>query len=87
MSYPPKHERSDKKPKSIGCGHVNGYLFRVAWADRGIGRSHTLRLARLGADIVINDVDLNADKEFGEKIGAASVVEEEEAFGVRAAGC
>ena len=83
MSYPPKHERSDKKPKSVGCGHVNGYLFRVAWAARGIGRSHTLRLARLGADIVINDVDLNTYKEFG----AASVVEEEEAFGVRAAGC
>jgi hypothetical protein len=40
-------------------------------------------LARLGADIVINDVDLNTYKEFG----AASVVEEEEAFGVRAAGC
>ncbi len=30
----------------------------VAGADRGLGRSYALRLAQLGADVVVNDVNL-----------------------------
>ena len=58
----------------------------VTGAARGIGRSHALRLARLGADIVINDIDLESYKEFGEKLSAPSVVDEVRALGVGCSG-
>jgi len=46
----------------------------VTGAAGGIGRAHALRLARLGADVVINDIDLKAYKKYGEKITEDSVV-------------
>ena len=46
----------------------------VTGAAGGIGRAHVLRLARLGADVVINDIDLEAYKKYGEKITEDSVV-------------
>jgi len=58
----------------------------VTGAARAIGRAHALRLARQGANIVVNDIDLESWREFGEEIGAASVVEEVEALGVRCIG-
>jgi len=45
----------------------------VTGAAGGIGRAHALRLARLGADVVINDIDLEAFKKYGEKITEDSV--------------
>jgi 3-oxoacyl-[acyl-carrier protein] reductase len=65
---------------------LKGKVALVTGAARGIGRAHALRLARLGADIAINDINLNSYKEFGETITASSVVEEIEALGVRAIG-
>jgi NAD(P)-dependent dehydrogenase (short-subunit alcohol dehydrogenase family) len=47
-------------------GKLKGKLALVTGAARGIGRSHALHLARLGADIVINDIDLESYKEFGD---------------------
>jgi 3-oxoacyl-[acyl-carrier protein] reductase len=55
---------------------LKGKVALVTGAGGGIGRSHALRLARLGADVVISDIDLAAHKKFDEKITAPSVVEE-----------
>jgi 3-oxoacyl-[acyl-carrier protein] reductase len=65
---------------------LQGKVALITGAARGIGRSHALRLGRLGADIVINDINLESYKEFGEEIQAPSVVEEIEALGVRCIG-
>ena len=65
---------------------LKGRVALITGAARAIGRSHALRLARLGADIVINDLDLASYKEFGEEITAPTVVEEVLALGVRCIG-
>lgn len=65
---------------------LKGKVALVTGAARGIGRAHALRLARLGADVAINDINLDSYKEFGENITASSVVEEIKALGVRAIG-
>jgi NAD(P)-dependent dehydrogenase (short-subunit alcohol dehydrogenase family) len=65
---------------------LEGKVALVTGAGRGIGRAHALRLAQLGADVVINDINLEAFKEFGETITAASVVEEVKALGVQSTG-
>ena len=53
---------------------------------RAIGRSHVLRLAGLGADVVINDINLESFKEFGEEITAPPVIDEVKALRVRCIG-
>jgi NAD(P)-dependent dehydrogenase (short-subunit alcohol dehydrogenase family) len=55
----------------------------VTGAARGLGRAYALRLARLGADVVINDINLRAHEEYGEALTAGSVAEEVEAIGQR----
>jgi len=65
---------------------LKGRVALITGAARGIGRAHALRLASLGADIVINDIDLNSFREFDEKISAESVMEEVNALGVRSIG-
>ncbi len=65
---------------------LKGKVALITGAARAIGRSHALRLAGLGADIVINDISLESHKEFEEKIGAPSVMDEVEALGVRCIG-
>lgn len=65
---------------------LKGKVALITGAARAIGRSHALRLARLGADIVINDIDLDSYREFGEKITAPTVVDEIRALGVRCIG-
>lgn len=65
---------------------LKGKVALVTGAARAIGRAHALRLAKLGADIIINDVDLESFKEFDEKITAPSVVDEVKALGVKAIG-
>jgi 3-oxoacyl-[acyl-carrier protein] reductase len=65
---------------------LKGRVALITGAARAIGRSHALRLARLGADIVINDVNLESFKEFGQKITAPTVVEEVRALGVHCIG-
>ncbi len=56
----------------------------VTGGARGLGRAYVLHLAELGADVVINDVDLDAAREYDEPLTAASVAAEVEALGRRA---
>jgi NAD(P)-dependent dehydrogenase (short-subunit alcohol dehydrogenase family) len=61
-----------------------GKVALVTGGARGLGRAYALRLARLGADVAIADIDLDAWKRFDEKIDAPSVAAEIEALGRRA---
>ena len=65
---------------------LKGKTALVTGAGRGIGRAHALRLAGLGADVAINDINLKSHEEFDEEITAASSMEEVEALGVRSMG-
>jgi len=63
-----------------------GQVALVTGGSRGLGRAYVLRLAGLGADVVVNDIRLDAWREFGEEITAGSVEEEVRRLGVRALG-
>ncbi|HLJ54685.1 MAG TPA: SDR family oxidoreductase [Chthonomonadaceae bacterium] len=63
-----------------------GKVAVITGAGRGLGRAYALHLAGLGADIVVNDIDLRAADEFDEELTAESVMAECEARGVRAIG-
>ena len=60
---------------------LEGKVALVTGGARGLGRAYVLRLARLGADVVINDVDLNAAQEYGENLTAETVIAEVENLG------
>jgi NAD(P)-dependent dehydrogenase (short-subunit alcohol dehydrogenase family) len=55
----------------------------VTGASRGLGRAYALRLARLGANVVIVDRDLKSAAVYGEELSAASVRDEVIALGRR----
>lgn len=63
-----------------------GKVAIVTGAARGLGRAYALRLARLGADVVVVDINLNAAAEFGEQLEASSVSAEIEMLGRRSIG-
>ncbi len=65
---------------------LRGKVAIVTGAGRGLGRAYALRLARLGADLVVADVDLAAAAEFDEALTAPTVMDECRAYGVRATG-
>jgi NAD(P)-dependent dehydrogenase (short-subunit alcohol dehydrogenase family) len=65
---------------------LKGKVALVTGGGRGLGRAYVLHLAKLGADVVINDIDLNAAAEYNETLNAATVMEEVEALGGRALG-
>lgn len=62
---------------------LTGKVALVTGAARGLGRAYALRLARLGADVVVNDIDLTSHKTYSEELTAESVVEEVRALGQR----
>jgi NAD(P)-dependent dehydrogenase (short-subunit alcohol dehydrogenase family) len=65
-----------------------GKVALVTGSARGLGRSYALRLARLGADVVVNDVDLFAYRAYDEALapGCETVVDEIHLLGRRALG-
>jgi NAD(P)-dependent dehydrogenase (short-subunit alcohol dehydrogenase family) len=65
---------------------LRGRVAVVTGAARGLGRAIALRLAALGSDVVVNDIRLDAAREFDEKLTAATVMDECRAFGVRSIG-
>lgn len=67
-------------------GKLDGQVALVTGAARGLGRAYALHLASLGADVVVNDIDLHAAKAFGEELTSETVMAEIEARGRRALG-
>jgi NAD(P)-dependent dehydrogenase (short-subunit alcohol dehydrogenase family) len=65
---------------------LKGKIAIVTGGARGLGRCYALRLARLGADIAIVDINLDAAHEFGEKLSAESVMAEVKAIGRKSIG-
>jgi NAD(P)-dependent dehydrogenase (short-subunit alcohol dehydrogenase family) len=65
---------------------LEGKVALVTGSARGIGRAYALRLAKLGADVVINDVNLKAAQEFNEQLSAPSVMDEVKNLGRRSIG-
>jgi NAD(P)-dependent dehydrogenase (short-subunit alcohol dehydrogenase family) len=63
-----------------------GKVAVVTGAGRGLGRAYALHLASLGADVVVNDINLQSAQEFDEKLNAPTVMAEIEALGRRALG-
>ena len=49
---------------------LKGKVAVVTGGGRGLGRAYVLQLASLGADVVINDIDLNAAAEYNEQLTA-----------------
>ena len=65
---------------------LTGKVAVITGAGRGLGRGYALRLASLGANIVINDLPLDSAKEFDETLTAETVMAECEALGVKSLG-
>jgi len=65
---------------------LTGKVALVTGAARGLGRAYALHLAKIGADVVINDIDLDAAKEFDEALIADTVMDEVRALGRRSLG-
>lgn len=63
---------------------LSGKTALVTGAARGLGRAYALRIASLGANVAISDIDLDGAANFGEKLSADSVAAEIEALGVSA---
>ena len=65
---------------------LKGRVALVTGAGRGLGRAYALHLARLGADVVINDINLESAKEYHEKLTAPTVMDEIRNIGRRSIG-
>lgn len=65
---------------------LEGQVAVVAGGARGIGRACALRLADLGANTAVLDINLDAASEYGEKVTAPSVAEELQERSVDAVG-
>ena len=67
-------------------GKVDGKVVVVTGAGRGLGRAYALHIAGLGADVIANDISLQAHLDYDEELTADSVPDEIAALGVRGLG-
>lgn len=65
---------------------LRGQVALITGAARGLGRAYALRLARLGADIVVNDINLDSAAVVNEELTADTVMDEIRALGRQAIG-
>jgi 3-oxoacyl-[acyl-carrier protein] reductase len=65
---------------------LRGQVAVVTGAAHGLGRAYALRLARLGADVVVNDINLRSAADVGEALTAATVMDEIRQLGRQALG-
>lgn len=66
--------------------NLEGKVALVTGAGRGLGRAYALRLARAGADVVVNDIRLDSAKEWDEELTAPTVMDEVRNLGRRSLG-
>jgi NAD(P)-dependent dehydrogenase (short-subunit alcohol dehydrogenase family) len=80
--------REEAKELGVAEQPLLGKVALVTGSARGLGRAYALRLARLGADVVINDINLHAARQYNEELegGAETVSEEIERMGRRSFG-
>ena len=57
----------------MNSADLSGKVAVVTGAARGIGRAMALRLAQMGADVEVLDIDLNAAAQFKEELIAKTV--------------
>lgn len=65
---------------------LEGKVAIITGAARGLGRAYALRLAELGADVVIADLKLDGARDWNETLTAETVPAEIEAIGRRSIG-
>jgi NAD(P)-dependent dehydrogenase (short-subunit alcohol dehydrogenase family) len=85
VKQPNLHD-SNTTGKKMSDTNLSGKVAVVTGAARGMGRAFAHRLAALGADVAVLDVDLQAAAKFDEKLDAASVEAEIAAMGRRSIG-
>ena len=60
-----------------------GQVALVTGSGRGLGRAYAMHLARLGADVIVHDIDAAATAVYGEGESAEEIVEEIRTLGRR----
>ena len=72
-----------QEPSEYFPSRLEGQVAVVTGAARGLGRAYALRLAKLGADVVINDIDLGSAADVEEPLTEATVADEIRQLGRR----